>query len=168
MQIFKVLLFALLVVNIGGCFFEEEKMEDEFNCPSLSDDITWNSYGSFELKKAGNDSTARKIISECGWHVFNRHNGGYGDTLQIAPRNEEVVFIWAYNKFYGFVLYDGWRGATHNGAMMRDHISEFYGMHPEFSYIRQDLSEYEAENTLVRAYFDEGDFLEEIYVGYFF
>ncbi len=158
------LFFSVIITT--GCLFEED--EPLSNCPSIGDNITWNSYGSFELNNEGRDSSARRIVSECGWHVYNGHNGGYGGTLQIASPGEEVIFVWAYNSFYGFMLNNGWKGSTHNGAMMHDHVSNFYGLHPEFSYESRGWAKYDNEGTSADAYFDDGDFLEKIYVGYYF
>ncbi len=170
MKMTTLMLFAITVISIAGCDHDDddkttEEVEVASFCPSTSDDVTWHSYGTFELNNAGRDSTARRIISECGWHVRDGFNGGYGNTLQIASPNEEVVFIWAYNSFYGFVLSGGWEGLTHKGAMMDDHVSDFYGLHPEFYYRKQGWATHKSGDISVRVYFDEYDFLEKIYVG---
>lgn len=56
----------------------------------------------------GDDSVARKMLDNCGYHVHLEHNGGQGDTLQIgkcaAPNGQfGIVLVWASNRF------EGWR-----------------------------------------------------------
>ena len=165
MKIIPILFFSVFLIT--GCPVDDDNTQAS-NCPSVSDNITWYSYGDFELENAGRDPSARRIVSECGWHVYNGHNGGYGDTLQVASPGEEVIFVWAYNTFYGFMLNEGWKGSTGKGAMMGDHISDFYGIHPEFSYRSQNHAKYTNNDTSVSVYFDDNDFLEKIYVGYYF
>jgi len=80
-QFFVCTLIICIISIFIGCALSKD---DEDGCVSCGDTITWTSYGNLNLNSAGRDSTARDIISSCGWHVHNGHNGGYGDTLQIA------------------------------------------------------------------------------------
>ena len=100
-----VLLLSVFLVT--GCGDDED-----FRCPSLSDNMSWNSYDGYDFQQEGPESTARRIVSECGWHVFGGHvfgghDGGSGDALQVASPNEEVVFVWAFNDFLAFRLIEG-------------------------------------------------------------
>lgn len=161
-------ILIILLIFTTACIRDDEE-EDKFSSPSLSDNITWRSFGKFELKNEGSDKTARRIINDFGWHVYDRHNGGYGDTLQIASPNEAVIFVWAYNTFYGFVVTKGWTGITENGAYIGIDRITFHKLHPEFIVVSNELSQIADNNSdiSVRAYFKEG-FLEELYIGSFF
>jgi len=161
----NILIFVFLTFLLLGC---HHRGHDKYGfCPSLSDDITWTSYGSFELNNEGRDTTARRIARECDWHVQGGHNGGYGDTLQVSSDGEEVVFVWAYNSFYGFSVTRGWEGQTKEGVGMGVHFTEFAGVYPYFQFTSGTRAVYYDAYTRVIAYFDNFGYLQEIYVGYY-
>lgn len=158
-----------LFISIGCGKDEKDANTSSWRCPTIYDNITWKSYGPFSMNNAGRDSAARRIITECGWHVFNGHNGGYGDTLQIASVNEEVVLVWAYNDFYGFRVVNGWQGATEKGAKIGiSNLTDFLIRHPEFYYVSAGLYEFDNGYEMVRAYFNQNGYLEKLIVGYYF
>lgn len=156
-----VLLLSVFLVT--GCGDDED-----FRCPLLSDNVSWNSYDGYDFEQEGPESTARRIVSECGWHVFGGHNGGSGDTLQVASPNEEVVFVWAFNDFLAFRLIEGWIGETRRGAKLGDHTTVFHNLYPDFTIVDESLSTLEVGDLNVEAYFDADGFLEQLLVGRFF
>ena|ERR1022692_1706328 len=138
-----------------------------FGCPSLNDNVTWMSYGHFNFGSAGDDGTARNCVLHCGWSVFEGHNGGFGDTLQVASSSAAVVFAWAYNNFAGFRVTQGWTGETDRGAKLGDTLGKFQGLYPEFTVIDENQLEISNPKTglFVDAYFDDKGLLTELNVG---
>ena len=166
--IFFTLLCILYSVFITGCFHEEED-KGGFTCPTIGDDVTWSSYGSYQFNKSGNDSTARNIISKCGWHVHNNHNGGYGDTLQVASPNGEVILVWAYNSFYAYKLSSGWSGKTERNIKIGDHITTLYGQYPTFTTTNGTDHQLEIGNNInVKATSDDSGFVSTFTVGQYY
>jgi hypothetical protein len=140
---------ALLSLSVLlGCDAFNSPTNPRFDCPSPQNNISWSSYGRFTLSEAGSDSTARQIVSECGWHVFGGHDGGFGDTLQVAPPGEEVVLVWAFNSFSMFVVGDGWGGATHRGSRIGDSRASFEGNHPECMFVSSTCCEVEGADAI--------------------
>lgn len=137
-------------------------------CPDQGDDLTWASYGDWELGSEGRDSTARGIVDDCDWHVEGGHNGGIGGTLQVADSGEDVIFVWAYNDFSAFVVRDKWSGETEHGARLGDSISEFLEAHPNFSRLSSQTYARTGGGRPVIARFDSGNRLEEIEVGSYY
>jgi len=118
------------LIFITSCS-DDEKCESA--CPDIDDNITWTSYNDLVFENSGNDSCARKIISQCEWHVHNNHNGGVGETLQVASPGEEVILVWAFNDFHGFKVSQGWTGSTQKNINIGDHITSLYAEYPEFT-----------------------------------
>ncbi len=162
------LILSLFVLFFAtACHHDKTKIGNSF-CPTVYDDITWNSYGGFNLRREGSDDVAWRIVDECAWHIYRNHTGGYGDTLEVASPNEEVVLIWAYNDFYGFDLVSGWEGQTSEGVRMGDHITVFADAYPYFRFLSGTFAIYNGGSTRVYAYFDNSGFLTRLYVGYYF
>ena len=122
----------LAVLNLMSCGGGNESTAS-FDCPTVSDNVSWLSYGQFTFQQSGDDSTARDIIANCDWHVYNNHNGGEGDTLQIASPNEEVILVWAFNEFRAYKLSPGWTGQTENGIKIGNTITDLYAQYPTFN-----------------------------------
>ncbi len=150
------LLLAFALVFVDGCAFD---------CPSVQDNVSWTSYGRFQFGRSGHDSTARKIISHCACQVFNGHNGGLGDTLEVSPPGQSFVLVWAHNDFSGYRVTSGWKGVTDRGAKLGDSAATFQGLYPEFTVISSDLSTYNDGTISVEAHFDPSGLLDEILVG---
>ena len=100
-------------------------------CPSEGDDVTLKSYGRYVFGHVGDDSVARNIISECGWHVYAGHNGGFGDQLEVASPSEAVVLVWSWNNFEKMRLRSGWTGKTDRGVKLGDSQASVAAMYPE-------------------------------------
>jgi hypothetical protein len=111
---------------------DKPRLSSRPTCPSLAQNITWRSYGRFLFGDAGDDAVARKIVDDCGWHIFGGHNALW-DTLEIASANEEVVFVWAFNGFTAFRVSKGWTGKTERGAKLGDSAATFRSLYPEFN-----------------------------------
>ncbi len=81
-----------IVPILLGCAKDDEAFE--FHCPRCDAQVTWNAYGDFVFGEVGNDATARKLVSQCGWTVQGGHNGGVGDTLQVTSCGVQgVIFV---------------------------------------------------------------------------
>ena len=155
-------LFTLLV----GCGSGSGGGNGNFSCPSASENVTWTSYGSFKFGTSGNDETARKIVSACGWHVYRGNNGGVGNTLQVANPSEAVVLSWAYNNLAGYQLTQGWTGKTDEGASIGISQTAFQSLYPSSTGPTGLLEIYAPGNVLlVTAYFDQNGLLTELQAG---
>ncbi|TQV87250.1 hypothetical protein [Aliikangiella coralliicola] len=124
-------LALFMLIFFAGCNSGSDS--DSFDCPLLNDDVSWLSFGDYVFKNSGRDSTARNILSNCGWHVHNNHNGGVGNTLQIASPGEEIILVWAFNSFRAFRVSEGWRGQTERGISIGDDVFDLYRLYPGFT-----------------------------------
>jgi hypothetical protein len=103
-------LLATMLVLVGalGCG------SSSYDCPSCDDPATASSYGRFTFGEAGDDGTARKIQEECGFDIFDGHNGGSGDTLEIASCWSNgvpgLVMAWAFSEFSSYRVCPGYSG----------------------------------------------------------
>lgn len=156
--------FCSMLLISGGCGGNTSQ-RDTFHCPSISDGVTFASYGSFTFGAAGPDSIPRRIISDCSWHVFGSHNGGTGETLEVASPNDEVVFVWSFGNFSAFRLTKGWAGQTDRGLRLGDSATMFQKVYPEFTVVSLQLSTFMNGNINVEAHFDQNSFLQELLVG---
>jgi hypothetical protein len=149
------LLLAFALVFVDGCAFD---------CPSDQDNVSWTSYGGFQFG-SGSDVTARKIISHCACHVFEGHNGGLFDTLEVSPGDHSFVLVWAHSDFSGYRVTSGWEGVTDRGAKLGDSAATFQRLYPEFTVISPELSTYNDGTIRVEAHFDSNGLLDELLVG---
>lgn len=123
----KILILVSLFVVIfsTNC---EKMFEKKHPCPSSSDNITWTSYGSWNLKEegyggsSGGDNPA-DLISDCGWKV---------DNLQWYLPDTSVIFMFDSDGFDRFQVQEGWTGSTKEGIRMGDDISKFLNVYPYF------------------------------------
>lgn len=141
-----------------------------FECPSISDNVTWESYGRFKLHDSGPDSAALEIIKECNWHIFGNNSGGVGNTLQIGSPNDEVILVWAYNNFSRFHLSGGWIGTMPGGIRLGDHITSLYAQNPAFKTrdgITHTLSSNSNQYVDVVEILSENDIIVRASVWYF-
>ena len=131
--------------------------------PTSADDVhaDWTALGGFTFHEEGDDSTARTLIRDYGWEVFEGHDGGPGGTLQIVDPSGAVVLIWAHNLFNGFILRDGWTGQTANGARIGTTLSEFNELHSEFTETSPGRLHFGSGTTEVTVTFEE-ELLSEI------
>jgi hypothetical protein len=161
-----ILLLCLLL--LAACAEEEE--EFTFHCPRCDETVTWDAYGGFRFGNVGDDATARRLVAECGWHVQGGHNGGVGDTLQVAACSQEgVILVWAFNSLHAVRLADGWTGTTENGIGLGDSVTDFLTVYPDFSRVDDTLYIFTKGEIEVEARFErENEQLEELIVGRFF
>jgi hypothetical protein len=137
---------------LNSCAIEEEETETgdvcpHFYCPTTFELVTWDKYGKIELDDFGWDECARKLISKCGWHVYGGHNGGSGDTLQVATQNEGVILIWAWNNLEWIILKAGWTGTTAEGIGIGATLEEFLAVYPEFVLLSNSGPIYELQDS---------------------
>jgi hypothetical protein len=153
------LLLPFALVFVDGCAFD---------CPSDKDNVSWTSYGRLQFGGSGPDLTARKIISHCSCNVFEGHDGGLFDTLELSPRSHSFVLVWAHNAFSGYRVTSGWKGVTDRGVRLGDSAATFQRLYPEFTVISSQLSTYNDGTIRVEAHFDPNGLLDEILVGNYF
>jgi Repeat of unknown function (DUF5648) len=143
------LLLPLLTVTAPARGTNYAPMSGNVVCPSVTDGVTFNSYGTDIFGHVGDDSVARQIIAQCGWHVFAGHNGGFGDTLQIAPSSEAIVLTWAWNNFERVTLRAGWTGATDRGVRLGDSQATATMLYPEIPVSQGIAAEYESADGCI-------------------
>ncbi len=140
-------LIAISSTGIGGCDPEEEKVV----CPRCDDMLSWDttnyssmtSYGglsqanykdSSEAQKVNRDHYAWKMLEQCpGWSIFEKHAGGYGNTLEIASCNNGLVLVWADNMFYTIKLSQGWTGTTSTKMAIGSDYQDFIKAYPDYT-----------------------------------
>jgi hypothetical protein len=152
------LVIAPLLSGCGGS-------SSNFSCPSSSDDITWTSYGHFQMQKSGGDATARNCISKCGWQIFNGNNGGIGNTLQVASPDDSVVLAWAYSEFAAMRVTKGWTGQTAEGVKLGDSMATFLSHYPTAATVSPTHLKFSTSNANIDAYFDQNSNLTELLVN---
>ena len=143
------LLLPLLTVTAPARGTNYAPMSGVVVCPSVTDGVTFSSYGTYIFGHVGDDSVARQIIAQCGWHVFAGHNGGFGDTLQIAPPSEAIILTWAWNNFEKVTLRAGWTGATDRGVRLGDSEATVTMLYPEIPVSQVIAAEYESADGCV-------------------
>ncbi len=178
-------MIALVAVLISGCTTNAQDGQDagagsgsslapfHFTCPSCAESATWTSYGSYVFDDVGDDSTARDLVSECGWQVDGTHNGGYGNTLQVGACGADglsVIFTWAYNGFTAYRVIDGWTGTAGAGIGLGSGLDAFLAAYPAFYQVTPELymkaaGEGGAGSAPVKARFDANQQLVELVVG---
>lgn len=121
-------------------------------CASCSDNTTDTSFGPFNFNAAGDDSTARRFIDQCGFTVSGSHNGGIGDTLQVIGCGGGVELVWAFNEFTAFRVSAGWTGKTDRGVQIGQTRAAVLALDSRFA------TEFQAE-------FGAGDILDAFIVG---
>lgn len=127
-RVLSLIFLAQVCLLVSAC-----DLQDDFQCPNRDDEISWRMYGGWKLQDEGNDSIAKKLRNECGWEVWNEHEGGYGDTYQVSKFGGGLIFIWAWNNFSGFIASKGWEGKTEEGIKLGDSIGTFLDTYPYFS-----------------------------------
>lgn len=147
---------ALLMLT--GCDFGGSSGSSGSACPSCSANTTDTSFGPFKFNAAGDDSTARRFISECGFAVSGTHNGGVGDTLQVIACGGGVELVWAFNQFSAFRLSAGWTGQTDRGVKIGQSRATAVALDPRLA----------GTSSIIQADFGTNDILVELIVGNFF
>ncbi len=116
-------------------------------CPSCDELLTWDTskhwnttYGAVSTNSTWSDSYARQMLIACdGWSIYDGHDGGIGDTLEIASCNDGVVLVWMGDRFSGFNLSQGWTGKTSTGIAIGSSYADFIQAYPD----------YEGDSTLI-------------------
>jgi len=121
---------ASLIVLVGCRWLNPNSPSNDV-CPNTDDTVSFSGYGTYKFRHSGSDSTARRIVSDCDWHVYQDHNGGIGDTLEVASPDEDVIMIWAYNDFERVILQKGWDGETDRGVRLGDSQERVLALYPE-------------------------------------
>jgi len=137
-----------------------------FYCPNCNETVTWESYGNAKFYEFGNDDWGWRLNSSCGWRIYDGHEGGYGDTLQLASCNDGVIFVWAWQTFRGLILSEGWKGQTEKGIMIGDTLDDFLYEYPTFYWNNEYGGKvyFKRENPDVTAIFKD-EILVELKIG---
>ncbi|MFA5186001.1 MAG: hypothetical protein WC551_05920 [Patescibacteria group bacterium] len=126
---------AILSVGISAC-----DKDDEIVCPPCDAPLSWDTsskshsaLGELSLEGGQDDSYARQMLDKCpGWSIHDGHNGGIGDTLEIASCDNGIVLTWAYNRFFSIALSSGWAGKTSSGVVNGSGYLDFIQAYPGY------------------------------------
>lgn len=108
------LLTLFVTAFVASCGNNDD--DNRVDCVLCNAQARANGIGSLQFQNAGNDSTARQLISACGFQIHNNHNGGFGDTLQVGSCIQQdgefgIILVWAFNEFSGYrVCRPGFQG----------------------------------------------------------
>ena len=138
-------------------------------CPDTSSNITWNSFGNWQFKLCGDDEFAKQLITKCSWKIYDGHEGGEGEVLEIAAdTNNSIVFCWADNVFRAFLVKNGWKGGTDKGIKIESSLEEFIEAYPDFVKLNNNIWIRNNEDEPVMVKFSSDSLLQEILVGSYF
>lgn len=161
-----ILVLLFLISIVSSCKYEKDD-DDGMYCPSCNEDVTWDSYGNLFIGDPSLSPDARGwdlLKYSCGWHTNGISEGGEGMQLWFYCENEGVILIWAFNEFWGIILYENWGGQTAEGIRMGDSKQKFLKTYPRFKYWRDNYYLYERECprkaggiAYILAEFDEED-----------
>lgn len=146
------------LLTLSSCDFSGSSGSSGSACPSCSANTTDTSFGPFKFKAAGDDSTARRFIKECGFAVSGTHDGGFGETLQVIGCGGGVELVWAFNQFSAFRVSTGWAGQTDRGVKIGQSRATAVALDPRLA----------GSSSNIQADFGTSDILVELIVGEFF
>jgi len=135
-------------------------------CPDTSNNITWNSFGNWEFNLCGDDKFAKQLVAHCNWIIYQGHEGGYGEVLELAiDTNNSIVFCWANNKFSSFLVKEGWIGQSDEGIKIGSKLNSFINAYPNFIKLNNNVWKNNSDEFPVLAKFSNDSILIEILVG---
>ena len=156
----------VILLPIVSC---EKKTKE---CPSCTDTVSWDEYGTWSLGKEGwdghsNDGTS--LIGDCGWTIVGNNNGGVGKVYAVENFNGGVVFVWAWGNFSIIHLYQGWCGSTKEGIKIGDDLEKFKSVYPDFQRYEWPKDSvilwHKTEKGLIEAAFSADNKLLDFYIG---
>lgn len=163
-RIAQALLGIIVAFGLWGCGNSPTSpSEIPFQCPAEDSTLSWTAFGGYQFQNAGYDD--RRFVTSCGWHIYQDHEGGTGDTFEIESPNQAVQMVWAYGKFRSITVTKKWTGATAKGARMGDTKDGFKLLYPEFTYGGVDTLVYRSTYS-VFADFDSKKKLYRISVSF--
>ena len=125
-EFWALLLCVILSITMWGCGEDDKKGP----CLGSNENVIIGDpfYYGYLGEDAGPDSVARNQINNCGWTIYQNHNGGSGDTLAIE--NNGVILVWAWNELSGMTLTSGWTGKTDQGIGIGSSLTDFLTAYP--------------------------------------
>ncbi len=128
---------------------EDAAPDAAFYCPSCEELLTWDTtqnnnstYGEISTLSVWPDAYAWQMIDECpGWGIYQGHQGGIGDTLEISSCNDGLVLVWAYGYFSHISVSEGWTGKTDTDLAIGTSYDVFIATYPG----------YDSNSTLINA-----------------
>lgn len=138
-----------------------------FICPGCDELLSWDattadraSYGGISTDSTWDDGYAWMMLDACpGWSIHEGHEGGIGDTLEIASCDGGLVLIWIGDRFSAVEVSKGWTGKTDTsfaiGASYDDFIQAYPGYGGNTSLLDGDGSAY-LDYPSGSVYFEEG------------
>jgi len=134
MTVVAIIICIASLFSLPGCNDDSDSTGSSGQvCPSCSDGTTDTSFGPFVFNSAGDDSTARRFVSNCGFAVARGHNGGTGDTLQVAGCGGGVELVWSNTKFTAYRVSVGWTGQTDRGVKIGQTRSVVVSLDPRLA-----------------------------------
>ena len=158
----------LVLAGCGGDGGSGNSGSSGSECPSCSAKTTDTSFGPFKFDAAGNDSTARRFVAECGFVVSGGHNGGFGDTLQVIGCDGGIELVWAFEEFSAYRVSTGWRGQTNRGVKIGQTCADVFARDPRLGATCQSSILFVDGTTRIRAEFGTDGILDELIVGQYF
>lgn len=71
------------------------------------------------------------LVESPGFEYYERHRGGYGDTLEIINNEAGIYLKWAYNRLYAINVFEGWQGEiAETGIKLGSTLEEFLTAYP--------------------------------------
>ncbi len=110
-------------------------------CPACDELLTWDTtkfqhstYGKISTSATWDDSYAWQMLNACpGWSIFDGHEGGIGDTLEIGTCNYGLVLRWTFGSFSSIQLSQGWTGKTDTGLVIGTSYQAFLQTYPDYT-----------------------------------
>lgn len=144
-------------------------------CPTCNDTLTPDGYGQWRFNNTGPDGTYTlyntdpnfvRIIGDCGWTIYNHHDGGIGDTYEVTSCNQGVILKWAYKVFREATVQEGWYGCTDKGIRIGDSFTTVYEAYPNLKLWAEDANLYQIDEATYRIQmtFDASSTLKKVYI----
>lgn len=164
-------ILAIAVMNGCGGSTGDGSSGASYRCVGTNERVSLGdrfAYG-YLVEDKQPDAAARHLVNNCGWAIHEGHNGGVGDTLEVAKGN--IVLIWAFGSFNGMVLSSDWTGVTNEGIRLGDSLALVLQNYPKavrsISYGGSEYRLYAAGDSLgVEAAFDEKGDLRFLGAGF--
>ena len=155
----KIFIFIFVLAILFCCKKESKK------CPSCSDQVSWNTYGKWNIGTEGYDGHSydrnTSLESDCGWTIYKDFTGGTGKIYVVQNYNGGVKFVWEFTQFSSIELSEGWCGSTQDGIKINDTISKFLKVYPYFkcnndsSVLSYVINELKQGQRYIDAYFSK-------------
>ncbi|MFH1592663.1 MAG: Ig-like domain-containing protein [Candidatus Woesearchaeota archaeon] len=91
-------------------------------------EVNYAGFGGLRLRTTDRNHLA----DDCpDFDIFEGHDGGYGDTLEMRSINGGVHLLWSYNNLGHVFVGPGWTGETNRRIGIGDNLEDFLRAYPE-------------------------------------